>query len=548
MLKHLYIKNFILIDEIQLNFESGFSVFTGETGAGKSILIDALGLLTTERASPTMIKKGKESSLIEGVFDLSSSPSRKLLENEGFDCSESIVVSREIKSDGKNIVKINYRVVTLALLRHCLSDEIDIHSQHDHQYLLNKSYHLSLLDRFMGEQSLLNQCEELFEIYKEKKTLLFRAENEDFNKDDLEFYNYQLNEIDSVKLSIEEEETLTAQEKEYHSYSKNLEKYQRLIQIFDNSVETPLYEIKKILEGMQATEITTAILEKLNTVYFELSDSFDELKHYCNELDSGDIDINHIEERLFDFQKLKRKYGPSVQNVLDKAIEFREKINLFEHRESVLESLRFEEKNAYDNYLRIATQLSEKRHSAAKKLDLGIIKNLQDLELQQAQFFTSIKQSDTAHSTGIDEVEFLISMNPGEDLKSLSKVASGGELSRLMLGLKVIFTHLQGIQTVIFDEIDTGVSGTVATAIGLKMKELAKTAQVFSVTHLAQVAACAKQHYHVQKDQSDHSTETKIIPLSDETRIEKLALMSSGGVSAVALSAASELFRKNQGY
>lgn len=545
MLKHLYINNFILIDEVQLDFESGFSVFTGETGAGKSILIDALGLLTNDRASPSMVKKGKESSLIEGVFDLRSSHSRPLLEEEGFDCEEDVVISREIRADGKNIVKINYRVVTLALLKHCLKDEIDIHSQHDHQYLLNKSSHLSLLDRFIQSETP-KKCLDVFKVFKEKKEALDRAENEEFNQDDLEFYQFQLNEIDDAKLSIEEEEQLVQQEKKYNGFSKNLEKYQQAITLYDENVDGPLYEIKKIIESVVPTEVTDRLLEKLNTLYFEFNDSFDELKEYCSSLNDEDINIDQIQERLFEIQRLKRKYGPSVEFVLAKADEFKEKINLFEHRQEVVSKLKEELDQAQKDYLAIATVLTMERKKAAIELDQLIIKNLRDLELPHAQFKTSIEPASIAHWSGMDDVEFLISMNPGEDLKSLSKVASGGELSRLMLGLKTIFTKLQGIQTVIFDEIDTGVSGSTATAIGLKMRELSKSAQVFSVTHLAQVAACSNQHYHVQKEQAKDSTKTIISKLNTSQRIENLAWIASGETTEATLSAAKELFTKNQ--
>ncbi|MFV0380433.1 MAG: DNA repair protein RecN [Anaerorhabdus sp.] len=545
MLKSLYIKNFILIEEISLNFESGFSAFTGETGAGKSILIDAIGLLTSDRASTSMIKKGADFAIIEGIFDLSNE-AREMLESEGFDCKDDVVVSREIRDDGKNIVKINYRNVTLSLLKSCLKKEIDIHSQHDSQYLLNKSNHLSLLDRFIDSNDLFLSCSKAYEEYINAKKSLEKVKNEELRQDDLEYYTYQLNEIDNANLSIDEDIMLTQKEKQFHSYNKNNEKYNQIISLYDDNVDVNLYEIKKILENMGSTEIEEKLLEKVNTFYYELSDSFDDFKNYISSLDNEDIDIDKIQERLFEIQKLKRKYGPSIEQIFEKRDEFISKIDIFSNRQEIIDDL---EKNLLikeKNYLEIAQKLHKIRTAKINELDSSIIGNLKELELPNAVFKTNITKSKTYTASGIDDVEFLISMNVGEDLKSLSKVASGGELSRLMLGLKIIFTKLQGIQTVIFDEIDTGVSGSTATAIGIKMHQLSLYTQVFSVTHLAQVAACAKHHYHVHKSQRDNITDTKVSKLNEQERINNLSIISSGSLTEASLNAARELFNSNQ--
>lgn len=547
MIKHLFIKDYILIDQIQLDFESGFSAFTGETGAGKSILIDAIGLLSADRASSSMVKKGKEAAFIEGIFDLSNNTKAcEILELEGFDTTNYIVISREIKADGKSVAKINYRIVTLALLKMCLENELDIHSQHDNQYLLNKNYHIQLLDRYMNIPSKLNDLAECYQKYATVKRELERAKEEEYNVSDLDYFQYQIEEINNANLKIGEDDELEQQEQNVTSVAKNIEKYTNILTIFDDSIQNNLFECKRILESVDKNESTELLLDKVTSSYYDLVDAFDSFKDFYSSYELNEVDLDSIQSRLYDIQKLKHKYGTTIEAILTVKENLENKVNIINNRQDVLSEMENNVQQAFEKFEKLAQEISNLRKKAAKELDILIMKNLNDLMLPHAKFITRIEPS-TPNKNGIDCVEFMISMNPGEDCKSLVKVASGGELSRLMLGLKTIFTSLQGIQTIIFDEIDSGVSGPVATSIGKKMQELAKTVQVFSVTHLAPVASCAKYQYHVQKSQSSNSTDTMIIQLSDEERIKQLAMILAGSVTETSLATARELFVTNHG-
>lgn len=545
MLKHLYIKNFILIDELNLDFKSGFSAFTGETGAGKSIMLDAISILCAERAGASYISKGKEKAIIEGTFDLSQNQHAiDVLAEAGLETTEDVTFTRELLSSGKSVIRIDHRIVTLSLAKDILRDEIDIHGQRDTAYLLNTANHIRLLDTFLQVDEELKQVKESYQEYarliKEKE----KALQNEFNENDLEYFQYQIQEIDQANLKIGEDEELAEKERQYKQIKNSLDKYNQVFSLYEEGLADSLYDLQKLCSNLGNDEKTTAIQISISDAYYSISDCIDELHKLVGEYDMDEEEINEMEERLFTIQKLKRKYGNSIEHILSQQEQLKQQVQMFTHRKEFIEQMDKKIEKVYNLYQKNATNLSKIRQSRAKELDDAILINLNELMLPNACFKTVFTECNPSEH-GNENVEFMISMNKGEELKSLVKTASGGELSRLMLGLKVIFTKLQGIQTVIFDEIDTGVSGPVATAIGQKMKALSNSCQVFAVTHLAQVAACADTHYFVSKEDKDNKTITHVNELDENGRIDQLALISSGSITDISKKAAQELYRRN---
>ncbi len=545
MLKHLYIQNFILIDEINLDFEEGFSAFTGETGAGKSILLDAISTLSFSRASASLISKGKQKAIIEATFDITSDQHAcRVMEESGFDIQDETTFTREIHANGKSVTRIDHRVVTSSLMKDVLKYQIDIHGQRDNAYLLNTATHIHLLDEYLNDAELLQQVQYSYTKYdslcKEKENAL----RDTYNESDAEFFSYQIQEIESANLRQGEDEELEEKEKNYKLMKDMLDKLNAIFHLYDEEVSDHLYELNKLVSSLKSNEQIDSIQETINDGYYSINDAMEQLHHILDDMDMSEDDVNAMEERIFEIQKLKRKYGRTIEDIFLKKEELQNQIERITHKQEYLNQIDQKINDAYKEYQSLASKLSTVRKEGSHKLDEEIQMHLKDLMLPNAMFYTSIKDGNPT-SQGIDQVEFLIRMNQGEDLKPLNKTASGGELSRLMLGLKIIFTHLQGIQTVIFDEIDTGVSGPVASSIGKKMKLLSQNTQVFSVTHLAQVAACSDHHYFVSKSDENGITHSSIKLLNQKESIEQLAIIASGEVTKASLSAAKELYQRN---
>ena len=546
MIRHLYIKNFVLIDELNLDFEEGFSAFTGETGAGKSILIDAISLLCAERASASFIMKGKDKAIIEGTFTFDkNSHAARVLEEAGFETEEETTFTRELHASNKSVARIDHRVVTLSLLRDALQDEIDIHGQRDNAYLLKDSLHIHLLDRYLQDEELLKETEDKYGALRRLEKEKEEALNSTYNENDLSYFSYQIKEIEEASLTPGEDEELEAKEKQYKAVRDSYDKLNVIFTTYDEEVSGGLYNMLRTIESLKADDEIEKVQSAFSDAYYNMVDALESLGELRDAMDLSEEEINAMEERLYTIQKLKRKYGHTIEDILAKKDELQQQVDMFAHKQEYLAKIDKQIARAKQEYDTFAAKLHEVRMMGCHNLDEEVMVHLRELMLPNARFKTSITEGRPS-AYGSDRVEFLISMNKGEDLKPLSKTASGGELSRLMLGLKVIFTRLQGIETVIFDEIDTGVSGPVATSIGKEMRALSKSCQVFAVTHLAPVASCAEMQYLVSKSSDDNDTRTTVTQLDEEERIRQLALISSGEVTEASIQAARELFERNR--
>ncbi len=544
MLTNLYIKNFILIDELNIDFSDGFNVFTGETGAGKSIFIDGLSCLVGSKLTSSVIKNGQDKATIEGVFTVNDRLSQKLKE-AGYD-DDSFIVTREITKDGKSTIRLNQRVTTLSFIRDCLAQEVDIHCQHDNQYLLNDKYHLSLLDNYCQIDDKLDELKSLYKSYKDIVKEYNKLNETTFNQSQLEIIKYQLNELEKLNLSDEnEDEHLQEQLKSISEIEKNQKTIEKIENLFngDDGILSQLYEFTKLADNLNSLEDIQDKIKDIIDAYYNISDDYEQISRSLKQNSIDQDQVEELNQRLFDLQKAKRKYNTSLSGLIDIKNDLAKQIESYDNKDFILNKLAKQKEEAYKKYEIEALKISAIRKEKAKQLDQTIAEQLKDLSLPNAKFETVFNE-DEPTDKGLDKVIFMISMNKGLPLQPLNKVASGGELSRLMLGLKVIFAKLQGTSLIIFDEIDTGVSGSVALNIGVKMANLAKSIQVFSVTHLPSVAACGQNHYLISKSSNEFTTTSNIHKLNEEERIEQLALMANASLTDNAKIAAKELLEK----
>lgn len=544
MLKSLYIKNYAIIEELELSFSDGFTVFTGETGAGKSIIVGALSYLIKGKADPSVIRRGADKAIIEGIFSIEDYM-KEALDEADIEYDDELIIRRVISADNHNSIKINQCSVTLAFLTSLFEEHIDIHSQKDSQYLLNKKNHLTLLDRYVKQEDLFDQYRTSYREYKKADSQYKELLNNTYSERELEFYRFDLNELEEAKLDLEEEDDLLNKEKRYKSAEKYITTLNSAIEIFDGDAGIK-EQLSTLIRGLNLDdEVVNDVKDKIENIYYDLNDQTDRLKQILSSFGDEDLNIEYIEERLYTYSKLKRKHATDTQGLLDKLNELKEKIAFFDDREYVLAEKKKELDQLYQKALAMAKKIHEIRAEKAKALQEEVVRHANDLVLPNTVFEIVLNPVDL-NSNGIDDVEFYVAMNKGEVPKPLKNAASGGEISRLMLALKAVFNAYSATSLAIFDEIDTGVSGKVALAIGQKIADIAKSTQVLCITHLAAVAACAKEHFYIYKNDEAGYTNTSVKQLNQDEIINELAMISTSENSKAALDAARQLYKTAQ--
>lgn len=532
MLESIYIENFAIIDRLEVDFHNHMTVLTGETGAGKSIIIDAIGQLMGNRSQSSFIKADCDECFIEGVFTIGAkSPVLNKLKEYRIDYEDKLVVSKSFNRDNKSIIKINYRNVSKMVLQSIMADLIDIHSQFETHSLFDAENHLIILDEFINQplKKLFQTYSLAYRTYREINRDYQKALNEELSDEQLEFYQAQLAEINSLDLEELDEDELERKKKLLQSYEKTNEQISKYRQYMngDRGALATLSNALSELEELNDNPQYQNTYERMYDLYYNLIDLDDEIINEFNSTNFDEYRLNEIQEVFFKLNRLKRKYGQSIEAIKEAKEDLEMKVAAFNNRETYLNDLKKQLDIAYQETKSIAEQITRLRQSKAKEFTELVTKELKSLYLDKVVFKVDFKLVDF-QKNGQDNVEFLISTNAGQTLKPLNKVASGGEMSRIMLAIKILSLSSSSVETIIFDEADTGVSGKVAESIGAKMKYISKQHQVLCITHLAQVAAFAKNHYLIQKSSNDNYTNVKIKELSYDQSINEIAKLISG--------------------
>ena len=553
MLRELDIRNFAIIDTLSVSFTEGMTVLTGETGAGKSIIIDAVHLLAGGRGSQEFIRHGAQKAEIEGLFHIESEkhPVHKKLDDFGIQASDGdVLLRRELNGKGKNVCRINGKLVTISILREVGAALIDIHGQHETQELMDEKQHLHLLDQFAGK--LLTKAKEGYSHTFDKYTKLKREfasynENEQQIAQRIDLLTFQLREIEEAQLVPGEEETLLEERKRLQNFTKIFESISQAHEAIQGESKGLDWVGNAMSELEHAAAVDEQFKEASESVagaFYQLQDTSTEIKRILDQLEFDPERLNEIEQRLGLLQSLKRKYGASVEDMLLYQEEQADELDKLLNRDQRLR-LDQEKLKELTEDLRIeAEELTMLRKQAAAKLSKAIMEQLKELHMGKASFSVqfNLLPKGKFDRFGQDSIAFHISTNVGEPLKPLTKVASGGELSRMMLALKTIFSKHQGITSIIFDEVDTGVSGRVAQAIAEKIAAIARHSQVLCISHLPQVAAMADQHLFIEKKVSKDRTTTSVKELAGRKRTEEMSRMLSGAeITELTLQHADEL-------
>lgn len=556
MLQSLSIKQFAIIDTLDIQFSDGLTVLSGETGAGKSIIIDAIGQLIGMRASSEFVRHGEKKAIIEGIFDIDDAKDAiRQLETLGIDINEDfLIVKREIFSSGKSICRINNQTVTLQDLRQVMQSLLDIHGQHETQSLLKQKYHVELLDRYADGEYIeeLQQYAQSYEQHQEKikelealesadQALLQRLDLMKFQYDELKEAQLKEGEIEQLEIDIKR-----IQKSENLSLALNAA-YVTLTD--EHAITDRLYTLSSELQNVNQIlpETFEKLKEEVDQFYYTLEDAKHQIYEEINQTEFDEQYLNELESRMNLLNNLKRKYGKDISDLMIYQEKIADEINKIENYEESTSKLREEIHQLSQQVQEDGEKLTKARRIVARQLRDRIVNEIQYLQMKDANLEISFKPYETPQKDGLERIEFLISPNKGEPLKSLNKIASGGELSRIMLALKSIFVRAHGQTAILFDEVDSGVSGQAAQKMAEKMKDIASVIQVICISHLPQVASMSDHHLYISKHEKDDRTTTTVRELTGDARIDEIARMISGAtVTELTRENAKEMIEQNQ--
>jgi len=554
MLLEISIKNFAIIEAISLNFEKGMTVLTGETGAGKSIIIDAMNMMLGARATTDVIRHGTSKAEIEGLFSVENNRDlQELFDEQGIELGDEIIIRREILQNGRSVSRVNGQMVNLSVLRAIGQHLVDIHGQHDQEELMRPQLHIQMLDGFGDADFLeLKQAYQTnFDAYRQmRKQLLEIKKNQEEHKARIEMLEFQMAEIESAALQQGEDLKLNQERDKLLNHKHIADTLTNAYTMLDNEEFSSLANVRSAMNDMESLEeydveyreISTSLSES----YYVLEDVAKRLEDIIEDLDFDGNRLMQIESRLDLIHAITRKYGGNVDDVLLYFAKITEEYNLLTGNNLSSEDMEVELKKLEVSLVDLATKLASARHNLAQQLENEIQQELKDLYMDKARFQVQFTKGKFSRE-GNESVEFYISTNPGEDFKPLVKVASGGELSRLMLAIKSAFSRKEGKTSIVFDEVDTGVSGRVAQAIAQKIHKIGQNGQVLAISHLPQVIAIADYQFFIEKISNEHSTVSTVRLLTVEERVEEVAKMLAGeNVTEAALSQARELLQSKE--
>lgn len=554
MLLEISIKNFAIIEAISLNFEKGMTVLTGETGAGKSIIIDAMNMMLGARATTDVIRHGAPKAEIEGLFSVENSHALQMIfDEQGIELGDEIIIRREILQNGRSVSRVNGQMVNLSVLRSIGQYLVDIHGQHDQEELMRPQLHIQMLDGFGDADFLeLKQAYQTnFDAYRKmRKQLLEIKKNQEEHKARIEMLEFQMAEIESASLQPGEDLKLNQERDKLLNHKNIADTLTNAYTMLDNEEFSSLANVRSAMNDMESLEDYDAeyreISSSLSESYYVLEDVTKRLEDIIEDLDFDGNRLMQIESRLDLIHSITRKYGGNVDDVLMYFAKITEEYNLLTGNHLSSDDMEAELKKLEVSLVDLASKLASARHNLAQQLEIEIQQELKDLYMDRARFQVQFTKGKFTRE-GNESVEFYISTNPGEDFKPLVKVASGGELSRLMLAIKSAFSRKEGKTSIVFDEVDTGVSGRVAQAIAQKIHKIGQNGQVLAISHLPQVIAIADYQFFIEKISNDHSTVSTVRLLSVEERVEEVAKMLAGeNVTEAALSQARELLQSKE--